>query len=176
MKDESTQSLTDKVIDRSNAIHFGRPNKLMARKGGSHSKPKDKIKFSNWQKKIRKGLNQGTTTAKIVNQFLSELNDQFDAIGRPFGHRTYSAACAYIANHPSGLRDEISELSSLSDQVAMRFLPKLRGVDLNEHQSILANIQSKLVELGNDAVLDAFNLANDKSRGYFQWRGIDWNS
>ena len=175
-EDESTQSLTDKVIDRSNAIHFGRPDSLMARKGGSHSIPKNKIKFSNWQKKIRKGLNEGTTTAKIVNQFLSELNDQFDAIGRPFGHRTYSAACAYIANHPSGLRDEISELNSLADQVAMRFLPKLRGVDLNEGQSTLASIQSKLVELGDDAVLDAFNLANDKSKGYFQWRGIDWNS
>lgn len=174
-EDESTQSLTDKVIDRSNTIHFGRPKNLKARQGRAINAQAQKISFQAWSNSRKSGLSANSETARAVDEYLKRLNESFDALGRPFGHRTFAATCAYIANHPSGLKDEVSEMQSLADQVAMRFLPKLRGIDIREHQQTLSRIASQISELNDEAVRKAFDNASDEKNGYFQWRGIDWN-
>ncbi len=176
-EDESTQSLTDKVIDRSNAIHFGRPETLKARVGsGKFPISEDKVSFSSWREIIEPGLRAQSAAAEVVDGYLKRFNGAFDSMGRAFGHRSYAATCAYIANHPDGLADELSEMPALADQIAMRFLPKLRGIDLRENRDHLEQINSLLGELNDSAVQTAFRTARDESRGYFHWRGIDWNS
>ena len=172
-EDESTQSLTDKVIDRSNAIHFGRPKSLCARPTGAITAQQKKISYQAWANSINPELNN-TVVEKMVDEYLTKLNESFDRIGRPFGHRAFAATCTYIANHPKGLSNELSELTPLADQIAMRFLPKLRGLDLNEHNQEFEDIRLHLAELEDDAILQAFEAAADPERGYFQWRGIDW--
>jgi predicted nucleic acid-binding Zn-ribbon protein len=175
-EDESTQSLTDKVIDRSNAIHFGRPKSLRARPTGAIIAQEQKISFETWQDSIQPGLNPDSSVAQIVDGYLTRLNESFDRIGRPFGHRAFAATCAYIANHPKGLSDELVEMTALSDQIAMRFLPKLRGLDLNEYEQEISSIRLQLAELEDEAVIRAFDAAADRDKGYFQWRGIDWDA
>ena len=56
----------------------------------------------------------------------------------------------------------------------MRFLPKLRGLDLNEHEQEFDAIRQQLAELDDDAINEAFATAADAGKGYFQWRGINW--
>jgi len=175
-EDESTQSLTDKVIDRSNAIHFGRPQTLLARRGRKVSGTGKKISFKAWSKNVRKGLTQGSTQESIVSGFLNELNEHFNEIGRPFGHRSYLASSVYIANHPGGVPQRIQDMTALADQVAMRFLPKLRGVDLQEHAPALSKVKALLSTLDDDVIIKAFDNAADINRGYFQWRGINWDA
>ena len=175
-EDESTQSLTDKVIDRSNAIHFGRPKSLRARPTGAIIAQEQKISFETWQGSIQPGLNPDSSVAQIVDGYLTRLNESFDRIGRPFGHRAFAATCAYIANHPKGLSDELVGMTALSDQIAMRFLPKLRGLDLNEYEQEINSIRLQLAELEDEAVIRAFDAAADRDKGYFQWRGIDWDA
>jgi predicted nuclease with TOPRIM domain len=172
-EDESTQSLTDKVIDRSNAIHFGRPKTLRARPTGAITAQQEKISYEAWADSIKPGLNN-TAVSKVVDDYLTRLNESFDRVGRPFGHRAFAATCAYIANHPKALSNDISELTPLADQIAMRFLPKLRGLDLNEHEQEFDAIRLQLADLKDEAVLQAFDTAADRDKGYFQWRGIDW--
>ena len=174
-EDESTQSLTDKVIDRSNAIHFGRPEHLKARGLGDFPKNEQKVTFGSWRKIIEKGLSPDSAAAEAVDTYLKRLNTVFDEMGRAFGHRSYAATCAYIANHPDGLHDDISDMGSLADQIAMRFMPKLRGIDLRENREYLSRLQSQLGELNDEAIRDAFIKASDEKNGYFLWRGIDWN-
>jgi predicted nucleic acid-binding Zn-ribbon protein len=175
-EDESTQSLTDKVIDRSNAIHFGRPKSLRARPTGAIIAQEQKISFAAWKDSIQPGLQPSSNAAKIVDAYLTRLNESFDRIGRPFGHRAFAATCAYIANHPKGLSDELVEMTALSDQIAMRFLPKLRGLDINENEREINSIRLQLAELEDEAVMRAFDTAADRDKGYFQWRGIDWDA
>lgn len=175
-EDESTQSLTDKVIDRSNAIHFGRPKELLARKGREIKGSGSKISYKAWNKNISRGLDEGSPQENLVSDFLNELNQHFDVIGRPFGHRSYLAASVYIANHPGKVPQRIEEMTALADQVAMRFLPKLRGVDLQEHAAELSKVKALLQTLEDDVILRAFDDATDANRGYFQWRGIDWSA
>ncbi len=175
-EDESTQSLTDKVIDRSNTIHFGRPKSLRARPTGAIIAQEQKISYAAWKDSIQPGLKPSSKTAKIVDAYLTRLNESFDRIGRPFGHRAFAATCAYIANHPQGLSDELVEMTALSDQIAMRFLPKLRGLDINENEQEINSIRLQLAELEDEAVMRAFDTAADREKGYFQWRGIDWDA
>jgi predicted nucleic acid-binding Zn-ribbon protein len=174
-EDESTQSLTDKVIDRSNVIHFGRPENLKARTDEREKVDHQKICHSSWSNACRPALSPNSVTGKLVDTFIGKLNEHFDALGRPFGHRAYSATCAYIANHPKGTKDDLAELVSLSDQIVLRFLPKLRGIDLNEQGPTLSRLRAHLATLNDEAVLKGFDAANDKSNGYFQWKGIDWS-
>ena len=173
-EDESTQSLTDKVIDRSNAIHFGRPEELKARGQNKIETEFAKVSYQSWRSSISDGLAENSATAQVVDGYLKRLNELFDEMGRPFGHRTYAATCAYIANHPMGLRDELGEMQSLADQIAMRFLPKLRGLDLRENKETLSRVAMQISELNDEAVRSAFDKASEDSNGYFQWRGIDW--
>ena len=176
-EDESTQSLTDKVIDRSNAIHFGRPETLKARvNGGNFPISRQKVSYSSWRDIIQSGLLRNSAAADAVDGYLRRLNSAFDDMGRSFGHRSYAATCAYIANHPDGLTDELSEMPALADQIAMRFLPKLRGIDLRENRETLDRVGAMLGELNDSAVQKAFKHARDENRGYFHWRGIDWNA
>ena len=172
-EDESTQSLTDKVIDRSNAIHFGRPKSLCARPTGAIKSQEQKTSFEAWSEAIKPELSN-TEVSKLVDDYLSRLNETFDRVGRPFGHRAFAATCAYIANHPKALSNDIAELTPLADQIAMRFLPKLRGLDLNEYDQEFDAIRLQLADLKDEAVLQAFDTAADRDKGYFQWRGIDW--
>ena len=172
-EDESTQSLTDKVIDRSNAIHFGRPKSLCARPTGAIKSQQQKTSYEAWSKAIKPELSN-TEVSKVVDDYLTRLNETFDRVGRPFGHRAFAATCAYIANHPKALSNDITELTPLADQIAMRFLPKLRGLDLNEYDQEFDAIRLQLADLKDEAVLQAFDSAADRDKGYFQWRGIDW--
>ena len=173
-EDESTQSLTDKVIDRSNTIHFGRPENLKARQGKAIAAKIEKVSYSSWVNNRAAGLRAESSAGKVVDAYLKNLNTAFDRIGRPFGHRTYAATCAYIANHPDGLSDEISDMRSLADQIAMRYLPKLRGLDLQEHQGGISELRTLIAQLEDEAVRKAFDKASDLKNGYFMWRGIDW--
>lgn len=172
-EDESTQSLTDKVIDRSNAIHFGRPKSLCARPTGAIKSQEQKTSFEAWSEAIKPELSN-MEVSKLVDDYLTRLNETFDRVGRPFGHRAFAATCAYIANHPKALSNDIAELTPLADQIAMRFLPKLRGLDLNEYDQEFDAIRLLLADLKDEAVLQAFDTAANREKGYFQWRGIDW--
>jgi predicted nuclease with TOPRIM domain len=172
-EDESTQSLTDKVIDRSNAIHFGRPKSLRARPTGAITAQQEKMSYEAWADSIKPGLSN-SAVSQVVDNYLTRLNENFDRVGRPFGHRAFAATCAYIANHPKGLSNDIAELTPLADQIAMRFLPKLRGLDLNEHEQEFDAIRLQLADLKDEAIMQAFDTAADRDKGYFQWRGIDW--
>lgn len=174
-EDESTQSLTDKVLDRSNAIHFGRPKALRARPKGVISASTEKVSYDAWKASIKDNLNNSATT-KAVDEYLTKLNESFDRVGRPFGHRSFTATCSYIANYPEGLTDDISEMTALADQVAMRFLPKLRGLDLTENRQELDMIRRHIAALNDQDVMDAFNSAADPEKSYFQWRGINWGN
>lgn len=65
-EDESTQSLTDKVIDRSNAIHFGRPKSLCARPTGAIKSQQQKTSYEAWSKAIKLELSN-TEVSKVVD-------------------------------------------------------------------------------------------------------------
>jgi predicted nucleic acid-binding Zn-ribbon protein len=175
-EDESTQSLSDKVIDRANVIYFGRPNKLHdKRQQILQSKDWQSIKSEHWQSWIVPPCSDTIPAYVQIDDVINGVNHALALLGRPFGWRTYKAIKAYIANHPAVKFREDSGWSPLADQIAMRVMPKLRGLDLAEHGEVFSRLGQTLHQIEDPNLHEAFSKAIESTQGFFDWRGINWN-
>ena len=191
-EDETTQSLSDKVIDRANVLTFGKPEKLKISKQNvqtdRYGKPKnptvnnatkqndwEPMLVSDWQDWIREP--GGDTIKKDFNEvevLLNDLNNTLSELGRPFGWRTYKSIMSYVANHPDVCIDGESGLWPLSDQIVMRVMPKLKGLDLNEFANVFKKLNDQIKQIDDEALTEAFENARNNPMGFFDWRGINW--
>ena len=177
-EDETTQSLSDKVIDRANVLYFGRPDHLQANAGGAGHKvdfrPLLKTTWDNWHRNADEG------ELSFASEKLAALNKTLADFNRPFAHRTFQAMLSYIANYPvkpgEGRDDVIKR--ALADQIGMRIMPKLYGVDLALHEKTFEQVRGILHEINDSLLLRAFDSASDREQnksGFFHWTGFDWN-
>ena len=175
-EDETTQSLSDKVIDRANVLYFGKPDKLKNQKQEVIDEQANwaPIKVNNWEKWIVEPNNRTINNIEEIGNLLNGINDTLAKMGRPFGWRTYKAMMSYIANHPDVNIHNNSGMGPLSDQVAMRVMPKLRGLDLGENSEVFTMLLKHLDIIEDESLIDAFKKAQNSSMGYFDWRGIQW--
>lgn len=171
-EDESTQSLSDKVIDRSNVLRFGKPNDLAAKPNISRFEESFTtplfIDFNTWQ---NSWIKNNSSRADKANDMITRINNELALIGRPFAYRVFGAIQAYVNNYPG---DDIN--SALADQIEMKVLPKLNGIDKESSSSVgraLSNIGDIIGELGDEELITAFNSAKDNNdEVFFQWRGV----
>ena len=176
-EDETTQSLSDKVIDRANVLYFGKPSQLKCseKQKEDESKKRYPLKKSVWEKWCKE-VDAGAL--EQAREVLARLNNQLVDFNRPFAHRTFQAMLAYIANYPQveGLDDNARINRALADQIGMRIMPKLRGLELNQNGKSLSEIGGILKELHDAKLTAAFEKAQDaeKGNGFFRWNGFDW--
>ena len=174
-EDESTQSLSDKVIDRANVLYFGRPNKLHDKvQQIAENREWKPINASDWQSWIVDPSSATIPGHEQIDNLINSLNHTLALLGRPFGWRTYKAIKAYIANHPAVRFREDTGLSPLADQIAMRVMPKLRGLDLAEHGEVFSSLGQTLQQINDTDLQQAFARASQSTQGFFDWRGISW--
>ena len=176
-EDETTQSLSDKVIDRANVLYFGRPNQLKAAAATGRDRgiaPGLKAAtWASWVQTVEPGRFQDAE-AKLasLNRVLADLN-------RPFAHRTFQAMLAYVANYFAPELDEADRINrALADQIGMRIMPKLRGIDLAQNAEVLGRVGSIVAEVGDEPLSQTFRNASDiesNKSGFFQWTGFDWH-
>lgn len=174
-EDETTQSLSDKVIDRANVLYFGKPEKLNYQRQEIDAQdnwaPINKNLWENWTAEP----NENTINDfDAINQLLNDINTTLSDLGRPFGWRTYKAIMSYIANHPAVHIHGEPGIKPLSDQVAMRVMPKLRGLDLGEYADVFNRLGNQLSDINDDNLTEAFRKAQNSAMGFFDWRGIRW--
>lgn len=125
-EDESTQTLSDKVIDRSNVIRFPRPKEIQftarakGKGGNGQEAPQKALTARQWRQWCagREMPDEARRTITAINEEVMER------VGRPFGHRMGQAMARYVERYPSG-----EWRNALADQVEMRVLPKLTGLD-----------------------------------------------
>ena len=172
-EDESTQSLSDKVLDRSNLLRFPKPRNLHGESNDENQTEEIRqnhfLQWSKWEKWRCSTLTE--SSQNDLKNHITELNKICDSAERAFGHRMGQAITAYVANYPNS---EQNLLISLADQVEMRILPKLRGVDVD---NVCFN---KLVDFANSDLHDeelakAIKDARDRSKRsdrLFVWRGF----
>ncbi len=176
-EDETTQSLSDKVIDRANVLYFGRPNQLkpVANSSGSLSSRRllRKATWLSWVKQVEPGQYQDAEeTLSSLNKVLAEFN-------RPFAHRTFQAMLSYLANYFDPELDEAGRVRrALADQIGMRIMPKLRGLDLTQNAETLERVKGIISRLDDPPLARAFARASDREEnrsGFFNWSGFDWH-
>ncbi len=174
-EDETTQSLSDKVIDRANVLYFGKPNRLKTQTQQISNDTFAPINVENWKSWIVQPNEKTITDFDRIENLLNDINSTLSDLGRPFGWRTYKAMMSYIANHPNVNIDGNSGMAPLSDQVAMRVMPKLKGLDMGEYADVFNRLGSQLSVIDDDRLNEAFKKAQNSTMGFFDWRGINWS-
>jgi hypothetical protein len=172
-EDESTQSLSDKVVDRANILRFAAPKKI--KDGTTTGEVEAPIALSrkSWERWVRPVSNADNENRVV--QRVEEMVELMRDFKRPFGHRLGRSIMAYVANYPDveGAR-RIED--ALADQIEMRLLPKLRGVEVDMAMPQFTKLQSFVEgELGDGdlafAIRDSVQAASDAS-GQFVWTGV----
>ena len=181
-EDESTQALSDKVMDRANILRFPRPSKLRdelpetEQNGFTTGYLSNKFWASNWMRRVDDlPMEKRTRATKLIE----EINCVMDESGRPFGHRMSQAMLHYIANYPrvntSGEKfDPVNR--GLADQIEQRILPKLRGLDIasdrNTPQSLADIAGERLEDQELAEAIEQTIQHSENSIGIFNWRGF----
>ena len=144
-EDESTLSLSDKVLDRANMIRFGKPNfrQAQAAQGGA---PKPASQYLSYQQWRQWGID--TPGDAQATEWIDQLQEILTPVNRGFGWRTRRAILAYTHAYPqvgdAGARPRLA----MADQIEQRVLPRLRGLDAqhaNTQQAI-----GKLIQLSDN--------------------------
>lgn len=171
-EDESTQSLSDKVIDRANILRFSAPKKIKDGQAEGSVEPIVALSQTTWNGWVRASaeVDKDSLVTGRVDQMVELMRD----FKRPFGHRLGRSIMAYAANYPDieggrGFDD------ALADQVEMRLLPKLRGVEVDMVAPQFSALM-KFVEqdLGDDALAHAIeeSMSLSEATGQFVWSGV----
>ena len=180
-EDESTLSLSDKVLDRANVLRFPKPKDLrwdLLTVGGWH-KTRGHLSRARWTQDWTRSVTKMDNTAHDrVARRVSEINAIMDEMGRPFGHRMGQAILHYCANYPShpSHTDNLDVIDkALADQIEMRILPRLHGVLVDEQRRNLDDLARVAKSLRDDALGDAIDSTARRSHerdGLFVWRGL----
>lgn len=171
-EDESTQSLSDKVVDRANILRFAAPKEIKSGQAVDTSIKPCALSYENWRRWVQPA--SGTSQDREVENALAKMLELMRGFRKPFGHRLGRAIKAYAANYPNWDGAELSH--ALADQVEMRLLPKLRGVETENTEREFSALQ-KFVEndLNDQQLAEAIGKAReeaDASTGQFVWTGV----
>ncbi len=177
-EDETTQTLSDKVLDRANVLRFGKPDEkvkaAMNGNAGMTASSEKYLSFGQWRKWQRE-FRENAEWHDSVSQWTSRLNSALNRVGRPFGYRVLQAIGHYVANYPR-VEDDNRYKLAFADQVEQKIIPKIRGIDLSTDTAneCLNEVEAIIADLGDRELSDAFSLARTESRitGMFQWRGV----
>lgn len=171
-EDESTQALSDKVMDRANIIRFASPQKIISSADNKQPESIKALKRSTWEEWAKP--RSDAQKRKIVQEKIEAMAGIMKDLGRPFGHRLGRAMLSYVERYPmtpSGL-DIIN--TAIADQVEMRLLPKLRGIEVEAHEQKIDKLCKFVDQCGDDPLAAAIkgSLEAAKESGQFVWLGV----
>ena len=201
-EDETTKSLSDKVIDRSNLINFPRPNEFVSRNELKELEEAPKLKreiWENWKwNNVKNILVQDEDTKKenikIITEFeekinnlkakMEEINGYLKVSGRAIGHRVWQSIENYIRNYPlvlESIRKRNSEELEKTIQIAFedalvqKLMPKLKGLETEGlvREKCLNDISSKIQTYANGIASDFDNSLNNPY-GVFVWNSSEY--
>ena len=175
--DESTQALSDKVLDRANVMQFAAPKDFKIPEASNKgSIPDEAQSFKSWRSWVRPVSYLQGGDRDTADQVIGKLAVLMELCGRPFGHRLQESILAYVANYPVPPQERLNVVVPLADQVELRILPKLRGVDLASHRGSLDQLASLIRdELNDTEFAERLGETVDKQSsgsGLFVWRGL----
>ncbi len=100
-EDESTQALSDKVIDRASVLRLWRPKKTsLDHKQPPQNPPSEGLRFENWQKWRRK-LDDLDQFQAEIDRWIDQTNHALTKMARPFAFRVDRAIRSYVATGAS---------------------------------------------------------------------------
>ena len=202
-QDETTKSLSDKVLDRSIVIYFPRPTELKRRLKLEVLDVKNRgtlLHRSDWfswmarstDDSKRAGSNLSEEEITPYKKYIEEINSYLGVVGRAIGHRVWQSVEYYMANYPdvrvikSRPKDEQDnrELQkylhmAFEDQLVQKVMPKLRGIDTrgDSKTKCLDKIRGLIVNgINGDEfnLVEDFDLSCELGYGQFIWQSANY--
>lgn len=190
-QDETTKSLSDKVLDRSIIVHFPRPTTLKRR---LKLAPLDEtnrgplLHKRSWQSWLAKGTSLTEENVKPFKQFIEDMNASLSVAGRAIGHRVWQSVEYYMANYPDvraaqasddeGALDKALHIA-FEDQLVQKVMPKLRGIDTRgkSKTECLDKISAQInTGIGGNPfnLREDFEIACELGYGQFIWQSANY--
>jgi hypothetical protein len=190
-QDETTKSLSDKVLDRSIIIHFPRPTELKRRLKLAPLDEKNRGRLlhkSTWQSWLAQGSVFSGDDVKPFKSFIEDMNEALAVVGRAIGHRVWQSVEYYMANYPDVRAAQKAEdkdvfakamHTAFEDQLVQKVMPKLRGIDTRgkSKTGCLDKIRGQIVAgIGGNCfnLAEDFDLACELGYGQFIWQTANY--
>jgi hypothetical protein len=189
--DETTKSLSDKVLDRSIIIHFPRPTELKRRLKLEALDEKNRgqiLHKAAWQSWLAQKSLFSEDEVKPFKEYIEEMNEHLAVVGRAIGHRVWQSIEYYMANYPEVRAAKNGDTNSklddamhkaFEDQLVQKVMPKLRGIDTRGKSK--TDCLDKILGLITDGIggikfeLDYdFKLACELGHGQFMWQTANY--
>jgi hypothetical protein len=188
-QDETTKSLSDKVLDRSIVIHFPRPTDLKRRPAMVPLNAENRgptLHRATWDAWTARSSDFTDDEIKPYKEFVEEMNASLAVAGRAIGHRVWQSVEYYMANYPEvraagddSARKAKAMHVAFEDQLVQKVMPKLRGIDTrgNSRTGCLDKIRGQLnvgIEDRGFNLDKDFELALELGYGQFIWQSANY--
>lgn len=183
-EDETTKTLSDKVIDRSSMLTFPRPS-VFARREKPELAPESKLlPRDQWNLWLGSKCSFGDEDVGELKASTEAINGHLAVAGRALGHRVWQSIEQYIANHPcvieawggtdGNARKRAMQLA-FEEALVQKVMPKLRGIELtgSVRSECLDPIQSELETNAPGLVAD-YQRAISGDADLFLWRSSQY--
>ena len=187
-QDETTKSLSDKVLDRSIVMNFPRPTELKRRQV---LRPLDEsnrgaiLSKRTWGSWCQMKSTFTDEEIRPYKEFIEEMNASLGVAGRAIGHRVWQSVEYYMSNYPEVLAaaDNAAKAKAMhiafEDQLVQKVMPKLRGIDTRgkSKTECLDRIREQLIT-GADGegfdLIEDFDQACELGYGQFIWSSANY--
>jgi len=168
-EDESTQSISDKVLDRASVLRFGRPKEFITRQpimdAIEASEPLGLEVWIGWQQR------EGAPGEYI--EMINKIGNMMSEVDAPFGHRVAQGMIQYVSLYPDD--SGYGKRCAMADQIEQKILPKIRGKDRDLVERKIEPLLDVVGELDDPELLKAIQQGLQNEQGAFLWTGLDRN-
>lgn len=192
-QDETTKTLSDKVLDRGIIINFPRPKELISIKKrcsleDEQFRQKEMLPVTVWND-WKKNEPLGDALIDPYKKFIENMNDKLAVVGRSVGHRVWQSVVRYMENYPDvrllreqGKTEKDLKLEldiAFEDQLVQKIMPKLRGIETRgvAKKDCLDEIAKLIGEFSLDhnlKIAGDFKTACEIGEGQFFWSGAEY--
>ena len=142
-EDETTKSLSDKVLDRGNLISFPRPTEFKSRKKIKYEPAAKMLERDIWNQWVDSSVIEDPNFNQLIGKYrecLQRVNGYLGHAGRALGHRVWQSIENYMANHPDVIASFKAEKidtamcekfmnRAFEEALVHKVMPKLRGIE-----------------------------------------------
>jgi len=174
-EDETTQALSDKVIDRANVLRFGSPNSITPVPASQRKRQvmeaQPRLTMKTWASWCKSADDLAEEDRTKLLEWIGELRKATDRVNRPFAYRVAHSMLEYAANYPGKVDRRLDWV--IADQIEQKILPKLMGLNPKDStvQRAFGTVYRILDQVGDDVLKSKMEACCKDD--YFQWSGID---
>lgn len=171
--DETTKTLSDKVLDRGIVINFPRPKKLIRTRTDSVlAEASDLLPKVVWDSWIDNAYKFSDEQIMDKKDKIEQINEQLGKTGRALGHRVWQSIESYMSLYPTVIAAQsdherkIAMNDAFEDQLVQKVMPKLRGLETRGTQNDVLDAIKGIIP---ETLHDDFKNASEQNYGQFIW-------